>query len=612
MCIEQQASADGNWNPAIFEYARVKLVDPTGSLTGTAGTIQFWDRLQYNYRSTYPKFQSQSFSQTGAQHGSATIVQLSDVFDQEIEVHGLNMYGVTEETVGGCLSVKFVDCDFWGWAFDSGPSPVYVRRYIVHNCRFRNCIPEIDKMIDFVHYVDCDFDSTSYPRFQSASVNKAVFDCCKMMGGFSGTPKDLTVKDSYITGTFTYGPVYGSTQRMTLVNTHIERIINNDQASEVLVINTAGLTFVNGTIKIASGSTTIYGAWNGPNTVSVTPAPWAQPGAKICIDANAGITTSGAINPTAAGGTCGMMATFTVLDVYTDGAGAFCIDTDIASLPNTAISVTGTVSGTTLNVTAISPAGAQLMKGMVIIGGGLPANTSITADIGMPNASPLGNYTISNSATIGSTVFTANIPMNFLPHPCPRLTVVNCTGSRFATDMTGSPPDIAMFSYFKRAYAGLTLATSLHEHDLNLAGKLVSWTIDVKKPYTGAGASYVCQLGIGGYATSGGITYATYVNQTIDLKTVGVRTITAAGVTGSVGADVLVAVPFFLSGLHPVAVGIPPNFIPNGADTLANMPFFIMTAQTDQGIGFGTIVVNTVTSGLDTISDTTTMTGQPN
>ena len=43
MAIEQQASADGNWNPAIFEYAKVKSVDP-----GT-GIITFWDRIQYNY-----------------------------------------------------------------------------------------------------------------------------------------------------------------------------------------------------------------------------------------------------------------------------------------------------------------------------------------------------------------------------------------------------------------------------------------------------------------------------------------------------------------------------------------------------------------------------------
>ena len=60
-------------------------------------------------------------------------MQLSDVFDQEIEIHGLNMFGVTEETVGGVWSLRFVDCDFWGWAFDSGPSCVFVRRYIVEN-----------------------------------------------------------------------------------------------------------------------------------------------------------------------------------------------------------------------------------------------------------------------------------------------------------------------------------------------------------------------------------------------------------------------------------------------------------------------------------------------
>jgi hypothetical protein len=604
MCIEQQASADGNWNPAIFEYVRIKTID-----AGT-GIITFWDRMQYNYRSTYPKFKSQSFALTGAATGPGTIVQLSDVFDQEMEIHGLNLFGVTEETVGGCLSVRFVDCDIWGWAFDSGPSPVFVRRFTMENCRFHNFVPEIDKMIDYMLYADCDFDTTSFLRFQSASINKVVVDRCKMMGGVSGTPKDLTIRDSFIAGTFTYGPVYGSTQRMTLINTHIQRILNNDQATETLALGS--VTFVNGTIKIASGVTTIYGLWSGPNTVSVCPAPWAQPGAKIAIEPSPNISTSGAVNPTGSGGTCGMMTCFTVLNVYTDGGGAFCIDTDMAALPNTAITVTGTVAGTTLTVTAISPAGAALLRGAFITGGSLPANTFVTADNGgMPGVNT-GTFTLNNSATIGTpTAFTATLTMNFLPHPCPRLTMVNCTGGRFATDMAGAPADIPMFSYFKRAYAGSTLSTAFHDRDLNLAGNLLTWTINVLKPYTGAGANYVCDIFIGGFATSGGITYPTFITQSIDLKTPGLRTITAAGVSGSVGADSIAAIPFWITGTHVVLIGIPPSFIPNGADTLANMPLFVMQAQTDQGIGFASMTVDTARTGVDTFSDTTTQTGQP-
>jgi hypothetical protein len=607
MAIEQQASADGNWNPAIFEYVKVQSADP-----GT-GIITFWDRIQYNYRSTYPQFKSQSFALTGASDGPATIVQFSDAFDQEIEIYGVSFYGVTEETVGGVYSIRMIDCDIYGWAFDSGPSPVFVRRFEMQNCRFHNCVPELDKMIDTMVYVDCDFDQTSFLRWQSASINKAVVDRCKMMGGLSGTPKDLTIRDSYIAGTFTYGPVYGSTQRMTLINTHIERILNNDQASTVVILGTAGAnSFVNGTIKFASGVTGIYGTWNGPNTVSVCPAPWAQPGAKMIIEVSANITTSGNVNPTTGGGTCGMVATFTVLDVYTDGPGSFCIDTDMAALPNMAVTATGTIAGTTLTVTSFSPVNANLLIGSSVVGGTLPGGTIITADHGGLPGTNTGTFTLSGSppANAAPTAYTVTPTLNFLPHPCPRLTMVNCTGGRFATDMAGAPPDIPMFSYFKRAYSGQVLATAFHDSDLNLAGNLLSWTINVIRPYTGAGANYICLISIGGFATSGGITYPTFIQQTIDLKTAGLRTITAAGVSGSVGADSIAAIPFWISGKHNVIIGISPTFVPNGGDTLANMPHFIMQAQTDQGLA-ASMTTNTSTSGVETLADTTTQAAQP-
>jgi hypothetical protein len=593
MCIEMLGgSGGGNWNPAIFEYAKIKSIN-----YGT-GTITFWDKLQYNYRSTYPPFPSSNFT-----CGPATIVQWSDVFDQEIEVHGLNIYGQTEQTCGGVLSLRYVDCDIWGVGFDTGPSPVEVRRFTMENCRFHNFNPEVDKMIDYMLYADCDFDTGSVLRFQSASINKTVIDRCKMMAGIVGTPKDITIRDSFIAGGFTYGPVYGSTQRMTLINTHVQRMINANEGSQGLSLSLPGLTFVNGTIKIASGTAIPGGGTWTFNSASVCPAPWAQPGAKVVIEPSS-LSTSGFANPATG---CSMVACFTVLDLYVDGGGAFCIDTDIAAFPNTAITVTGTVSGTTLTATAISPAGAALLRGAVLTGGTLPANTTVVGDHGgMPGVNT-GTFTLSNSATIGtSTNFTATFAMNFLPHPCPRLTVVNCTGAQFVADMAGAPPDIPMFSYFKRAYAGLALNVNTQEKCVILAGKLLTWTINVLKPYTGAGANYVCQLSITGFAISGGITYPTYIAQTIDLKTPGLRTITATGFSGNVGTDSISAIPFWLSGAHNVQIGVSPGFGSAAGDTMANTPFFVMTAQTDQGVDFATMTVN-ATSGVDQFADTTTL-----
>jgi hypothetical protein len=445
----------------------------------------------------------------------------------------------------------------------------------------------------------------SYLRLQSASINKVVIDRCKMMGPMSGTGKDLTIRDSYIAGVFTLAPVYGSTSRMTWVNSHIQGLANNAQSTEVLIIGIAGVTFVNGTIKIASGTNTVYGTWSPTIVSAACPAPWAQPGARVEIVAFATISTGGFVSPV--DGLCGMLSCFTVLDVYTDGAGAFCIDTNMAALPNTAITVTGTVSGTTLTVTAISPANAYLLEGANISGGTLPAGTTVTVDNGGMPGPNTGTFTLSNSATIGtSTNFTASLKLNYLPHLCPRMTVINCTGGRFVADWAGAPPDIPIFSYFRRAFSGSTLLVNTSERQLFLTGNLLTLTINVLKPYTGAGATYVCQFHVGGFATSGGITYPTYITQSIDLKTIGLRTITAAGISGNVGADAIAAIPFWISGSHYVRIGTPPLFNPTGGDTLANMPFFIMTAQTDQGVDFSSMVAVTATSGADQFADTTT------
>jgi hypothetical protein len=297
-----------------------------------------------------------------------------------------------------------------------------------------------------------------------------------------------------------------------------------------------------------------------------------------------------------------MVTAFTVLDVYVDGLDNYAVDTDMSVLPTSNITVRGTVSGTTLNVTAISPPDACLLRTMPITGGGLPAGTTITVDIGVPNsANNLGNYTISSSATISTpTTFTARLPMFYLPHPCPRLTVINCTGGRFVTDMAGAPPDIPAYSYFRRAFAGLPLNTYFPAANIPLTGNLMTWTINVVRPYTGSASSFVLNISMFGYKTTGGNTYPTFVNQTINLKLAGTRTITASNVSGGLTGDRIVALPFWLSGGHWVSIGPTAGT----GDTLANMPRLIMTAQTDQGVDYASITLNTATVGVNEISDT--------
>jgi hypothetical protein len=125
------------------------------------------------------------------------------------------------------------------------------------------------------------------------------------------------------------------------------------------------------------------------------------------------------------------------------------------------------------------------------------------------------------------------------------------------------------------------------------------WTVNVVRPYTGSAGSFTCTICLFGWAQSGSNYYPTFVNQVINLKTAGVRTISTGSPVGGVAGDSLAAVPFFLTGSHYVTTG--PTV--GGGDTLANMPTILMTAQTDQGIDFATMNVQTATSGSTLLAD---------
>jgi hypothetical protein len=596
MGVDMQQNAGANWNPSTFEFLKIQSVD-----AGT-GIITFYDRLQYNYRSTYPKFTpGTGVGWSGSVDGPGTIVQLGDGFDQELEVRGLNIYGVTEGTIGGMRTVRLIDCEMYGWAFDSGPSPAVVRKFTMERCSFHNCVPEVDKMIDTIEYVDCVFDQTSYPRLQTASVNKMLVERCKLMSGLAGTAKETVVKDSFITKQLQFGPVYGATDRVTLINSYIGETIDGMQ--EGTTVSTGQVTFTNGTLSIPIGGTTPYGTWRAPGgaTPAVCPLPWAVPGAKIALCATPTVITNASAGGTInVGATSGIMKAFTVLDVYVDGAGAFSVDTDLPAFPNTAITLTGTVAGNILTATAVAPSDAWPLAGMNITGGTLPGGTTITQIPGVPS-NQLGAYTLSNSATIGTpTGFTVTNVMNYQPHPCARLTVINCTGGRTVADMAGAPPDIPLYSYFRRAYAGNPLSVGTSERYVRLAGNLLYLDINVLRPYTGAATTYSFFINLFGYKTAGGITYPATLSQTVNLKTTGLRHITATAIAGNQAGDTILAVPFWLTGAHVVAIGTALG----GGDTLAMMPYIVMTAQTDQGI-YPSLTLN-AHSGVNQFADTVT------
>jgi hypothetical protein len=611
------ASLNGDWSVLSVTGSgpyTVTLQGPTvaaSTITGgkfSTGVLLFYDGLQYGYRSTLP-----AFVDTTAQFkvGPATIVQLNDTFDQQIEVYGVTFTGVTEEEMLGMLCVRLVDCEIYGWGYKTGPFPSTMKEFTLERCKFRNAVSEVDKMIDVFRASHCEWNSSislfnnnidSGPLFQSSNINRMVLEDCNILGGISGSTRNMTIRDSNVGFKFSIGTVYGAIERLRLDNCTISFIESHNQAQQFLPVADPSVTFSNGTIKILVGSSNLYGTYNGPAAAGICPILWAVPGAKIAICTSA--ATSGSMRNT---GAFAMIGAFTVQDVYNDGLGNFCVDTDLAVLPTSTITFNGTMSGSTLTITGgIAPVGACPVGGMTIVataGGTLPANTTIQSDLGYPNgANNLGNYSLSNGAASGTpTSFSASYPLYFLPHPAPRATIIGCTGGRFASDAAGAPADSPLFSYFKRVFSGGTIFPQAAESSrVNLAGNLVSWTVNVQKPYTGTAGSYVCSVNMFSWVLSAGNYYLTVVTQTINLKTAGIRTFTATNTTGSVAGDTLVAVPGWLSGGHWVDIVDGGG----GGEALSKYPVMIMTATSYQGIEADELVTTTATSGLALLDGT--------
>lgn len=593
-----------NWNNMTFEFKRVKSVDVS------TGVITFYEQLFNNYRSTLPAFFGSQLGYSG-KTGPASIIQLSELFDQEIEIHGLGIYGTTELQFNSVYSVKMVDCEVYGYGFKTGPFPSTQAKFIMEKCKVHNAGMEVDKVIDQLHFVDCEYDFDSWLIISSATVNKMLVDRCRFAASVSansigGTPKTLVIRDSEIGGLMTFGPTLGACESAVIINSTMTSISTSNQGGSYLTLPLPGMSFVLangiGTIKIAPGTA----GWFGSGTPSGNPTlGWNTPGARVAVCALGVGDNNMPIRPSDTN--MGMIAGFTVLDSYVDGSDNFCVDTDLQTLPFTDITFSATVSGSTVTVTSITPTNAVLLYAMTVTGGGLAAGTTITDGPKIPasagSGSNLGTFTLSHppTPTGGSVTFHAQAPMIFLAHPCPRLTMMACSGGRFAGDQSGSPSDAALYSYFKRTFSGGDLGIHPGLTSMPLCGNLVSCEINVSRPYVGTGAG-TCKISMFGYGKTSGNYYPLYVTQLVDLKTPGIRTVTAAGGTG-LGADAFVAVPFFLTGGHALVVSANAG----GAEQFAT---FMITARAYQGIE-GSSLATIAHSGFDVLADMTSTAQTP-
>jgi len=213
-----------------------------------------------------------------------------------------------------------------------------------------------------------------------------------------------------------------------------------------------------------------------------------------------------------------------------------CRDTNIASL-----GITVDPSGLITDPNNANPTSRWASpRGRLIFSGGVSGASGSTNDC---EATILS---VTKDAILGTLTRTTPLPSwqtaptEIMAHPCPSLYFENVTGCLDAVDLSqvkarGGP----LYSYSKRVYTGDNSGAMLKLSGTAgpiLWGKIRTITITVSQAYTGA-----LTLTMEPFGSLRQINHDTGAastwNPTIDLKTVGVRTITKTNVIGAVGAD---------------------------------------------------------------------------
>jgi hypothetical protein len=155
-----------------------------------------------------------------------------------------------------------------------------------------------------------------------------------------------------------------------------------------------------------------------------------------------------------------------------------------------------------------------------------------------------GTNTIVGTSLVGSSF--PSVPrqggtrLDMMVHPCPKLTLINCTGSNDALDLSQSGAQGQPYaSYSKRSYAAATLINPIAGPEL--WGRISSVTVRVDTPFTTAGA---LTLNLFGQFLTGALdpnnTQTAWL-PVVNLKIGGTRTVTATTVTGAQAGDTLSA-----------------------------------------------------------------------
>jgi hypothetical protein len=259
-------------NPAYFQYVHINAIDTS------TGVISFDAPLADTYLSTWPNYNKGSIYAVPDDGGPATLYAFDPGWDTEVEWRGVT-FATNNQLDAGGRSVIFRDVSFTA----SGISCVYPtqnRSIQIINATMTDCTMEYDKMVETATFTNVTIDQIA---FQSR--NKNVIVDSSTVRNFVGTPANLTITNSTITGQLLAGVTgYGRADTLTVANSSVASV--GDPTYHVgygvryggSANPIEGLNNIPG-ISSSGGVITITNSYIAGHDGSIG---WAQPGTNVC------------------------------------------------------------------------------------------------------------------------------------------------------------------------------------------------------------------------------------------------------------------------------------------------------------------------------------------
>lgn len=198
-------------NPAYFQYVRI-----TG-INSSTGVITFDAPLTTTYKSTWPNYNKGNTPMAVPDDGGpATLYVFDPGWDTEVEWRGITFTSNTQLDAAG-RSAIFRDTVWTQAGIQKCLAPSQNRSIQLINATMSVCTMEFDKMVE-----SATFSNVTISQFTFQSRGKNVAVDRSIVGNFVGTPANLTITNSSVTGQLLAGTSgYGRSDTLTVSSTSV-------------------------------------------------------------------------------------------------------------------------------------------------------------------------------------------------------------------------------------------------------------------------------------------------------------------------------------------------------------------------------------------------------